>query len=101
MPSELRSMWTYLLFFDESVFVYLIHRIYFNYRFTENFLYLEAENVAKQWGISREQQDQFALSSQHKCEKAQQEGCFDKEIVPVSVPSRKGGCQEEHMTKGS
>lgn len=49
-----------------------------------------AENVAKQWGISREEQDQFAVQSQNKTEAAQKAGHFDQEIVPVMVPSRKG-----------
>ena len=51
-----------------------------------------AENVAKQWTISREDQDHFALQSQLKCETAQKTGIFDKEIVTVTVPSRKGKC---------
>ncbi|EKE78082.1 acetyl-CoA C-acetyltransferase [Oceanibaculum indicum] len=49
-----------------------------------------AENVAKQWQISREQQDEFAASSQQKAEAAQKSGRFKDEIVPVTVPSRKG-----------
>lgn len=49
-----------------------------------------AENVAKQWAISREQQDVFAVSSQNKTEAAQKAGHFDQEIVPITVPSRKG-----------
>lgn len=49
-----------------------------------------AENVAKQWGVSREEQDRFAVQSQNKTEAAQKAGHFDKEIVPVMVPSRKG-----------
>ncbi|KAM8947576.1 acetyl-CoA acetyltransferase, cytosolic [Pelodytes ibericus] len=51
---------------------------------------ITAENVAKQWKISREEQDQLALESQKRTEAAQKAGYFDKEIVPVSVPSRKG-----------
>ncbi|XP_064628295.1 acetyl-CoA acetyltransferase, cytosolic-like [Lineus longissimus] len=51
---------------------------------------ITAENVAKKWNISREDQDQFALQSQLRCEAAQNAGHFDQEIVPVSVPSRKG-----------
>ncbi|KAK2856168.1 hypothetical protein Q5P01_004903 [Channa striata] len=51
---------------------------------------ITAENVAKQWGVSREEQDQFALQSQKKTEAAQKAGHFDQEIVPVMVPSRKG-----------
>lgn len=49
-----------------------------------------AENVAKQWGVSREAQDQLAVTSQNRTEAAQKAGYFDQEIVPVTVPSRKG-----------
>ncbi|XP_040285405.1 acetyl-CoA acetyltransferase, cytosolic [Bufo bufo] len=49
-----------------------------------------AENVAKQWNISREEQDRLAVQSQNRTETAQKSGYFDKEIVPVEVPSRKG-----------
>lgn len=49
-----------------------------------------AENVAKQWAVTREDQDQFAVSSQNRTEAAQKAGHFDQEIVPVTVPSRKG-----------
>ena len=49
-----------------------------------------AENVAKQWAVSREEQDRFAVQSQNKAEAAQKAGHFDQEIVPVMVPSRKG-----------
>ncbi|ESP00451.1 hypothetical protein LOTGIDRAFT_200818 [Lottia gigantea] len=51
---------------------------------------ITAENVAKQWGISRQEQDQFALDSQLKCEKAQQAGHFDKEIAPITLKTRGG-----------
>uniref|UniRef100_A0A672YXD5 Acetyl-CoA acetyltransferase 2 n=1 Tax=Sphaeramia orbicularis TaxID=375764 RepID=A0A672YXD5_9TELE len=51
---------------------------------------ITAENVAKQWGITREDQDLFAVQSQNKTEAAQKAGHFDQEIVPVIVPSRKG-----------
>ena len=49
-----------------------------------------AENVAAQFGISREDQDAFALRSQQRTAAAQQAGRFDNEIVPVSIPRRKG-----------
>lgn len=49
-----------------------------------------AENVARQWSVSREAQDQYAVTSQSKTEAAQKAGHFNKEIVPVIVPSRKG-----------
>lgn len=51
---------------------------------------ITAENVAKQWGVSREEQDSFAVQSQNKTEASQKAGHFDQEIVPVMVPSRKG-----------
>jgi len=49
-----------------------------------------AENIATKWQISREEQDRFAVSSQNKAEAAQKAGRFKDEIVPVTVPSRKG-----------
>ncbi|BAN23320.1 acetyl-CoA acetyltransferase [Caballeronia insecticola] len=49
-----------------------------------------AENVAREFGITREQQDAFAALSQNKAERAQKEGRFNDEIVPVSIPQRKG-----------
>jgi acetyl-CoA C-acetyltransferase len=49
-----------------------------------------AENVAKQWQITREQQDEFALASQQKASAAQKAGRFQDEIVPVTVKGRKG-----------
>ncbi len=49
-----------------------------------------AENVAREWQITREQQDQFALGSQQKAEAAMKAGRFKDEIVPVVVETRKG-----------
>ncbi len=49
-----------------------------------------AENVAKQHGISRAEQDAFAVASQNKAEAAQKAGKFADEIVPVPIPQRKG-----------
>jgi acetyl-CoA C-acetyltransferase len=49
-----------------------------------------AENVAKQWEITREQQDAFAVASQNKAEAARKSGRFKDEIVPVTVKGRKG-----------
>lgn len=51
-----------------------------------------AENVARQWQVSREDQDKVAVLSQNRTEHAQKAGHFDKEIVPVFVSSKKGGC---------
>lgn len=60
-----------------------------------------AENVAARYGISREDQDAFALRSQQRAHAAQAAGFFDGEIVPISVPGRKRGetlevSQDEH-----
>jgi acetyl-CoA C-acetyltransferase len=49
-----------------------------------------AENVAAQFAISRADQDAMALRSQARAAAAQRDGFFDREIVPVSIPSRKG-----------
>jgi acetyl-CoA C-acetyltransferase len=51
---------------------------------------ITAENVARKFGISREAQDAFALASQQKAAAAQEAGRFKDEIVPVSIPQRKG-----------
>lgn len=51
---------------------------------------ITAENVAERWGITREEQDAFALGSQLKAEKAQKNNRFKEEIVPVMIPQRKG-----------
>jgi acetyl-CoA C-acetyltransferase len=49
-----------------------------------------AENVARQWQITRQQQDEFAVASQNKAEAAQKAGKFKDEIVPVTIKTRKG-----------
>ena len=49
-----------------------------------------AENVAQQWQISRDMQDEFAVASQNKAEAAQKAGKFDDEIAPFTVKTRKG-----------
>lgn len=49
-----------------------------------------AENIAKEWGLTREMQDEFSLNSQLKAEKAIKEARFVDEIVPVIIPQRKG-----------
>lgn len=48
------------------------------------------ENVAEEFGVTREAQDAFALRSQAKAAAAQKAGTFDREIVPVTIPQRKG-----------
>lgn len=49
-----------------------------------------AENIARQYGITRDEQDAFAVASQNKAEAAQAAGKFTDEIVPVTVDSKKG-----------
>src|SRR5215831_11269817 len=49
-----------------------------------------AENVARQWQITRQQQDEFAVGSQSRAEAAQKTGRFEDEITPVTVKTRKG-----------
>ena len=51
---------------------------------------ITAENVAKKWGVSRQEQDEFAAASQQKAEAAQKSGRFKDEILPVTIPQRKG-----------
>lgn len=51
---------------------------------------ITAENVAEQWGLTREDQDKFAATSQNRAEAAQKSGRFNEEIVAVEVPQRKG-----------
>jgi 3-oxoadipyl-CoA thiolase len=51
---------------------------------------MTAENVAKQWGITREAQDAFAVESQRRAAAAMKNGVFDREIVPVHIPRKKG-----------
>jgi acetyl-CoA C-acetyltransferase len=51
---------------------------------------ITAENLAEKYGITREEQDEFAAASQQKAEKAIKEGKFKDEIIPVEIPQRKG-----------
>ena len=66
---------------------------------------MTAENVAEQWGITREELDEFSVISQQRAEKAVDSGVFDEEIVPVTIPQRKGDpivfARDEHLTRGS
>jgi acetyl-CoA C-acetyltransferase len=62
-----------------------------------------AENVAKKWQITREEQDVFAVASQNKAEEAQSSGKFKDEIVPVTIKSRRGDTvveEDEYIRKG-
>jgi acetyl-CoA C-acetyltransferase len=63
-----------------------------------------AENVAQQWQISREAQDEFALASQNKAEAAQKAGRFDDEVIDFVVKSRKGDItinKDEYIRHGA
>ena len=57
--------------------------------FNQYHMMVTAENVAEQYGLTREELDEFAANSQQKCEKAMAEGKFKDEIVPVEVKQRK------------
>ena len=62
-----------------------------------------AENVARQWQITRDMQDDFAVKSQNKAEAAQAAGKFKDEIAPVTISTRKGDVvvdQDEYIKKG-
>jgi acetyl-CoA C-acetyltransferase len=73
----------------------LMHKLYGTDAMPET-----AENVADDYGISRADQDAFALASQAKVARAQQDGLFEQEIVPVLIPQKKGDpvrfAQDEH-----
>ncbi|MFQ8431071.1 acetyl-CoA C-acetyltransferase [Amaricoccus sp. W119] len=58
--------------------------------FNQYHMGVTAENVAKEWQITREMQDEFAVASQNKAEAAQKAGRFDDEIIPYTVKTRKG-----------
>jgi len=62
-----------------------------------------AENVARQWQITRAEQDSFATASQNKAEAAQKAGKFNDEITPVTIKTRKGEVvvdQDEYIKTG-
>ncbi len=63
-----------------------------------------AENVAEQWQISRDMQDEFAVASQNKAEAAQKAGKFDDEVIPFTVKHRKGDIvvdKDEYIRHGA
>src|SRR6202012_807353 len=63
-----------------------------------------AENVARGWQISRQQQDEFAVGSQNKAEAAQNAGRFKDEITPIIIKTRKGDTvvdADEHPRHGT
>ena len=73
--------------------------------FNDYHMGITAEHVAEQWGLTREMQDEFAVRSQNKAEKAVDGGVFDDEIVPVIIPQRKGDPiefkRDEHLSRGN
>ena len=63
-----------------------------------------AENVAKQWQLTRDEQDTFAVASQNKAEAAQKAGKFKDEIAPVTIKTRKGEVvveEDEYIREGA
>lgn len=74
---------------DGTVEDYMIHDGLWDI-FNDYHMGITAENIAEQWNITREEQDQFALTSQQRAEEAIKTGKFKDEIVPVEVPQRKG-----------
>ena len=73
--------------------------------YSQEHMGITAENVAERFNVTREMQDEFALQSQNKAEAAQAAGKFNDEIVPVSIPQRKGDPivfnQDEFIRKGA
>jgi acetyl-CoA C-acetyltransferase len=59
--------------------------------FNDYHMGVTGENVAEKYGITREEQDEYALNSHRKAAAAQREGRFAKEIVPVEIPAKKKG----------
>lgn len=65
---------------------------------------ITAENIARKWQLTREEQDNFALRSQNKAEAAQKAGKFKDEIVPVTIKTRKGDvvvADDEYIRHGA
>ena len=72
--------------------------------FNQYHMGITAENVAEQYGLTREELDEFSVISQNRAEAAIEAGKFKDEIVPVTIPQRKGDPivfdTDEHLTKG-
>ena len=63
-----------------------------------------AENLAEEYSISREEQDAYAVETQHRCERAREAGYFENEIAAVEIPGRKGPtvvAKDEHPRDGA
>ena len=89
---------------DAKMIDHMVHDGLFDI-FNKYHMGITAENVAEQWSISREDQDNIAVTSQNRAEAAQAEGKFKEEIVPVHVPQRKGDDliieEDEYIRKGA
>lgn len=71
--------------------------------FNDYHMGMTAENIASQWGLTREAQDRFAMISQNRAETAQKNGKFTDEIVPVVIQTRKGEVivkEDEYIKQG-
>lgn len=73
--------------------------------FNDYHMGMTAENIVEKYGLTREQQDAFAVNSQNKAEAANKEGRFNDEIAPVVIPQRKGDSvvfdTDEYIRSGS
>jgi acetyl-CoA C-acetyltransferase len=84
----MKARWGYRLGGDELVDA--MHRDGYFCPLADMMMGRTAEVLVEEYGISREEQDRFALDSHRKAVRAQDEGWFDAEIVPVETPGRKG-----------
>jgi acetyl-CoA C-acetyltransferase len=84
----MKARWGYRLGGDELVDA--MHRDGYFCPLADMMMGRTAEVLVEEYGISREEQDRFALDSHRKAVRAQDEGWFDAEIVPVETPRRKG-----------
>lgn len=88
---------------DTKMIDYMVHDGLFDI-FNKYHMGITAENVAEEFGITREMQDELAVRSQNNAEKAQKEGRFKDEIVPVEIKDRKGNVtvfeNDEHIRYG-
>lgn len=74
---------------DAKMVDYMVHDGLFDI-FNKYHMGITAENIVDQWGLTREELDEFSVRSQHRAEAAIKEGKFKDEIVPVEIPQRKG-----------
>jgi len=84
----MKARWGYRL--GDDVLVDAMHRDGYYCPISEMMMGRTAEVLVEEYGISREEQDRFALESHQKAVRAWEEGWFDAEVVPVDVPGRKG-----------